>query len=1001
MRTITQAERALLGGAAERYACVGSVGLAISSNVSIVTTLDATTAIGLAQFDLPAGTVFAGGPSGALGNRTLAADRWAIFVLGWNGAKTSAAAAGMPGCPVPGGFASESAAKAYLNTLAISLSLGVYAYYFPTPGGYITRAPSSVPVGYAPCGYVTVKTASGQPWITGTDAFQGGTGGNPASSTTYYNDPTLAGQWATTGINHAVKFEVQNEDGTWIDLSAWVENGTNWGESLNAACWDATILLRRDGTSPTAQSLVPLITSSPWNVDNSGSYAPLVQPGVSMRLTTAVTRKGVAPTTDPGFAIYSDTGIQTTVAANVFANGVPVGALGVNTAWTLGTGVIPSDKWGIYLLVWDGTTTAAWTAGMSGGLTTGGFASEALAEAAIPSLLAEMTAGQVALGYATCLTGSGHSFTTGTDAFEGGTGGTPATTTNYYFTPLYCGWKMGIPGVIDSVAWGASPIQVKCRDLSAWVADATIELQRQYTNAAPALIETIMAQILAADPVMFTPTLYVPVSPAWTVLESTAYQPNNKGILDALQNDWAATIGWLCRYRFDASDNFRLTFYNPGRTSLVPVNDIFGPTEYRDVTDATLSITNIRNSWWGSYFDAAGVPHVVSSPPIADWITNPTGSQAAYGIRFAGVQEAPGSDSLIHDGPTLQALLDAARADTELPYLAHTMATLFAWHLQLGDGLAFLANGDHYDQDQRLAVVEYRHTLQDGEILSVVGCSGVVIGSFSSWLKRVNASRVVSAAVQSAPVGMTGSPSLGINGAASITVNLPPNATSALWLGSTSAFPTAAAVVGAGTLVNAPGSFTVTTTLTFGEEWYITVVPYTGPSATGVVGPAGNFRAGYQSYTGSRITTYSSTIWQYTNYLTASLPWVYASGYFHNIAESTSSAADLSGSFLLAAGTVLSGIALDWYSADVQPHVYILVYRMVNSQWDTVLGSYNVTGITGWNTINIALSETVVAGYTYQVLVEAVSGSASSAARMGLGSLYIDDAPPLPNQTIG
>lgn len=49
-------------------------------------------------------------------------------------------------------------------------------------------------------GYVTIKTASGQPFVVGTDALQGGASGNPASVTNYYPTPgitLLPGQTAS------------------------------------------------------------------------------------------------------------------------------------------------------------------------------------------------------------------------------------------------------------------------------------------------------------------------------------------------------------------------------------------------------------------------------------------------------------------------------------------------------------------------------------------------------------------------------------------------------------------------------------------------------------------------------------------------------------------------------------------------------------------------------------------------------------------------------------
>ena len=44
-----------------------------------------------------------------------------------------------------------------------------------------------VPSGERPIGYVTIQTGSGVNWLAGTDALQGGTGGDPATTTNYYN----------------------------------------------------------------------------------------------------------------------------------------------------------------------------------------------------------------------------------------------------------------------------------------------------------------------------------------------------------------------------------------------------------------------------------------------------------------------------------------------------------------------------------------------------------------------------------------------------------------------------------------------------------------------------------------------------------------------------------------------------------------------------------------------------------------------------------------------
>jgi hypothetical protein len=105
--------------------------------------------------------------------------------------------------------------------------------------------------------------------------------------------------------------------------------------------------------------------------------------------------------------------------------GVPV-SVAAQTAQAFGAlGTIPASTWGIIAIdrVAAGTTTFA-----SGAANyTTGYATEALAIAAVPA----KTAAKARVGYVTVLA-SASTWIAGTDALAGGTGGNPATTTNYY-----------------------------------------------------------------------------------------------------------------------------------------------------------------------------------------------------------------------------------------------------------------------------------------------------------------------------------------------------------------------------------------------------------------------------------------------------------------------------------------------------------------------------------------------------------------------------------------
>lgn len=103
---------------------------------------------------------------------------------------------------------------------------------------------------------------------------------------------------------------------------------------------------------------------------------------------------------------------------------IPVAAITTGTA--LPTGTIPSNTWGVYRVSYVAFSGVAVTAAAANFTT--GYASEALAIAAVPA----MVGGQWNMGYVTVLTGSGHMFIGNTDALAGGASGNPASTTNYY-----------------------------------------------------------------------------------------------------------------------------------------------------------------------------------------------------------------------------------------------------------------------------------------------------------------------------------------------------------------------------------------------------------------------------------------------------------------------------------------------------------------------------------------------------------------------------------------
>ena len=131
--------------------------------------------------------------------------------------------------------------------------------------------------------------------------------------------------------------------------------------------------------------------------------------------------------------VQGSLGIGTTVtlataAQGICINGVPV-LVAAQAAQAFGAlGTIPADTWGVIGVERVAAGTTTFTSGAANYTT--GYATEAEAIAALPA----QSADKVRVGYITILA-SGSGWVAGTDALEGGTGGNPATTTEYYNTP--------------------------------------------------------------------------------------------------------------------------------------------------------------------------------------------------------------------------------------------------------------------------------------------------------------------------------------------------------------------------------------------------------------------------------------------------------------------------------------------------------------------------------------------------------------------------------------
>lgn len=146
---------------------------------------------------------------------------------------------------------------------------------------------------------------------------------------------------------------------------------------------------------------------------------------------------------NPGFVIDTNFDIKNGNAITYSLAGV-LKSLSANTSFDTGTtAVIAADKWGIAILTYSGSASAVtWASSAMS------YPTEAAAIAALGTIATLCPASTLScLGYVTVQTGSGVTWTAGTDALETGTGGTPSADTNYYNDPTlngtFGGWQIG------------------------------------------------------------------------------------------------------------------------------------------------------------------------------------------------------------------------------------------------------------------------------------------------------------------------------------------------------------------------------------------------------------------------------------------------------------------------------------------------------------------------------------------------------------------------------
>lgn len=280
-------------------------------------------------------------------------------------------------------------------------------------------------------------------------------------------------------------------------------------------------------------------------------------------------------------------------------------------------------------------------------------------------------------------------------------------------------WKEAIQAKVDRVKWPGHVAALEFRDLGAILQDTQIQEARVYGSAAGTAVETVMQEIL--DDNNTGVTLYTPTSPGWFIHEYQ--QAADTNVLDALLQ-LARQIGWEVRYKYDAGDQFRLTFYRPERNPAAP-DHTFTADDYLDVTGMDSGDTSVRNQ-------VRLFSQTADGTPLESYREDPA-SIAEFGPRYMEVPEEKTSN--IDTQAELDDLGDIILSDLASPPANQETRNTYFWPVQVADFYRWEPNGYHYDTPQDLAVQGYKHEVEGGTGHTSIQVRGKPAGAYHSWIR--------------------------------------------------------------------------------------------------------------------------------------------------------------------------------------------------------------------------------------------------------------------------
>lgn len=313
-------------------------------------------------------------------------------------------------------------------------------------------------------------------------------------------------------------------------------------------------------------------------------------------------------------------------------------------------------------------------------------------------------------------------------------------------------------GRIYQTDWSTYTFTLNCQDwlgqlMSTWL-EAPLQLYGTaitipYTPAQTTMqgILTYANSALLANGTLVLPTLYSingtsgtpfltgssPDDPGWGI---PPFQQAEMACFTALDNI-NQQIGWVLRQKWNNNiSNWALTWFDPLRANTTSTWTFDQSHFLENVSQCGLHLGDIRNAVNVVYVDTTGVSQRVQQIPsgLPGPIIDAT-SIAKYGRQYMQI----GQEGTVQITSNVQAnqMAVSALSDLAEPLLDFVVDVPFFFPVELNDIYLFKADYYHFDSDQTLAVINYTHTVEDGQIgTTTLGLRGKPTAGTRRWFDR-------------------------------------------------------------------------------------------------------------------------------------------------------------------------------------------------------------------------------------------------------------------------